>query len=373
MGRPSKVRYRADRDAWVTVIDGQYRTLARGKRNRAEAMRVFHQLQANRGKPGRTASITIAELCDRLCVWTAESGCSPLTVENYRTYLDGFIEHVGRETPASTIRVFHVEGWLKTHTWGQSSRSGAIAAVKRAFRWGTRQGFLDANPLDGMDKPAILRRESILSPADELRVIADARGKLKPFLEFLRETGCRPSEAARIEAGFIDWEVGKATMPGKTSRRTQRPRVIYLTARAVEILRPLAEHHPEGPLFRNRSNRPWTRHALAGAMGRLRKRLKIEHGCTCESFRHGWVTDAKMKLPNSVVAELAGHTSTAMVDKHYGHISERTSELSAAAQQVRDTGTRTDSPVASPSPESAPPAAPPGKTSSSARSRRRRS
>jgi integrase len=77
---------------------------------------------------------------------------------------------------------------------------------------------------------------------------------------------------------------------------------------------------------------------------RIKLRGEIEgpkwRACTAESFRHGWVTDAKLRLTNSVVAELAGHTSTAMVDRHYGHVNERRAELAEAAGKVR--GSRTD-------------------------------
>lgn len=42
-----------------------------------------------------------------------------------------------------------------------------------------------------------------------------------------------------------------------------------------------------------------------------------------------------MKVPNAIVAELAGHTSTAMVDRHYSHLDARSAELLEAASLVR--------------------------------------
>jgi integrase len=131
-------------------------------------------------------------------------------------------------------------------------------------------------------------------------------------------------------------------LPGKTTRKTGRLRTIYLTDHAKTIVDQLASKNPAGPIFRNARGVPWTRNALALAMRRVRTRLGMGSECTAESFRHEWVTDAKLEHPNSVVAELAGHSSTAMVDKHYGHLNERRDNLSRAAAMVRGPGACTD-------------------------------
>lgn len=336
MPRPNKPRYRANRDAWVSQINGTLVTLAKGKRNRGAAVKELARLLAERDS-GRPASMTVAELFDRLLKWTREHR-SPLTLEWYTRHLRGFAEHIGRETSCTAIRPFHVARWLESREIGQATRHGAITAVKRAFRWGHRQGYLDSNPLEGLDRPKMPRREAILTPAQERTALEAAPPPLRDYLTVIHETGCRPSEVARMEAAHINGDV--ATMRSKTTEATGRVRTIYLTPTATTIVSRLTAIHPAGPIFRNSRGRPWTRHALALAMGRLRRRLGLGKECTAESFRHGWVTEAKLHLPNSVVAELAGHSSTSMVDKFYGHISERKAELAKAVAKVR--GSRTD-------------------------------
>ena len=332
MGRPSTVRYRADRDAWVTTIAGKYVTLARGKRHRAAAMLAFHRLQATRSARSATGEVTVGELAERLAAWVADHRSS-LTLEWYVRYLQPFMDWIGPATVAESVRPHHVTDWLASTTWSQSTQHGAITAVKRAFRWGARQGLLEGDHLAGLDKPGIKRRESILSPEQEQRVLEQASPALRLYLEFMRETGCRPSEVARIETRHLVG--GTVVMPGKTTGRTGRARTIYLTARAAEIVVELVTLPADGPIFLNSKGRPWTRHALAWAMARVRAKLEFGPECTAESFRHGWVTDAKLRLPNSVVAELAGHTSTAMIDRYYGHLDQRREELAAAAAIVR--------------------------------------
>lgn len=354
MGRPSKVRYREDRGAWVTVIEGKYRTLARGRRNRAEAMKAFHRLKAAQanGRLGLLTPdvVTVGALIDGLLVWI-RSNREECTLAWYKSHLDSFGRYMMPETPCGAMKAIDGINWLETRELGQSSRHGAITALRRLGNWGVKRGHLLTNPFTNLEKPPMLRRENILSPADEVRVIEAANPWLRPYLEFLRETGCRPSEGAKLQAKHCNLEVGTATMPSKTMRKTGRLRVIYLTARAIEIIRPLIEKRPVGPLFRNQRDNGWHHHALASAMGRLRRKLGLGPGCTCESFRHGWVTEAKMTLPNSVVAELAGHTSTQMIDRFYSHVNERASELLAAVARVRRPGTATSSPPdAAPSP-----------------------
>jgi integrase len=337
MPRANKPRYREDRDAWVTKIDGRLVTLAKGRRGRAEADRELRRLLTAKDTQA-PPSIAVAELCDRLLVWVRENR-SPLTLEWYTRHLRGFADHVGRETPITAVRPYHVDRWLEGRGWGQATQAGAITAVKRAFRWGWRKGYLPTDPLAGLDKPRMPRREAILSPEQERAVLAAAPGPLRDYLVVIHETGCRPSEVARMEAAHVAGDV--VSMRSKTSEATGRVRTIYLTPTAAETISRLATKRPDGPIFVNTRGRPWTRNALALAMGRIRRKLKLGPECVAESFRHGWVTDAKLKLPNSVVAELAGHASTAMVDRHYSHLNERKAELAAALARVR--GSRNDS------------------------------
>ena len=48
MGRPPKPWYRTSRDWWMVEIDDHQVKLCRGKENRADAQRRFHQLMAER-------------------------------------------------------------------------------------------------------------------------------------------------------------------------------------------------------------------------------------------------------------------------------------------------------------------------------------
>jgi integrase len=221
--------------------------------------------------------------------------------------------------------------------WGPSMRAAAVTAVKRAFWWAHKQGHIADNPLRDVEKPRPERRERIMTP-DQVDVVIAAYRPSDPFrmlLEALRVTGARPGELARAEAKHLELTAGTLALVGKTTRATGRLRVIYLPSGAIDLFRALAERHPSGPIFRNGAGRPWTRKAMSARFARLRERLGMGPEATAYALRHGFATGALERgVPIATVAELLGHTSTAMVAKHYSHLNERREYLRAEAERA---------------------------------------
>src|SRR5262249_61022094 len=95
-----------------------------------------------------------------------------------------------------------------------------------------RMGVLKDNPLKSLEKPPMGRREKILSPDERRRLFAGVKGKaFKLFLFALTSTGARPSEIRKVTAKeFV--KPGLWAFPPKahkTGKKTQKPRVVYLT------------------------------------------------------------------------------------------------------------------------------------------------
>jgi integrase len=69
-------------------------------------------------------------------------------------------------------------------------------------------------------------------------------------------------------------------------------------------------------------------------MLRLQRRLGIK--ATAYGFRHSFATDALANgVPDAHVAELLGHSGTAMLHKHYSHLTARAKALRDALGRVR--------------------------------------
>jgi site-specific recombinase XerD len=68
----------------------------------------------------------------------------------------------------------------------------------------------------------------------------------------------------------------------------KRWRLIYLTARAEEIVSRLASRYVKGPVFRNVRGNPWSAQAFNCRFFRVQKKLGVKYALT--SLRHSFGT-----------------------------------------------------------------------------------
>src|SRR5262245_2107039 len=332
--------FRASKGAWYLQLGK--RQISLGK-DRDEAFERYREILLH--EQGQTAEpalrrLTVAQVFDLFLEWSSGHN-DPRTYDWYRTFLQDFSDRHG-SLEAAKLKPFHVTRWLDSHRgWGEASRRCATIAVKRAFNWADEQGVLRPNPLKGLRKGPPKRRERTLTPEEREQILRAGRGRpFKEFLQAMQETGCRPSEVAKVTAANVDLACGLWVLPEhKTRKKTGKPRLIYLTPAMVELTRKLVERHPEGPLFRNSRGKPWTRNALRCRFRQLRRKFPKLKGVVCYTYRHSFATDA---LENGVgvaqVAELLGHTSTDMVSQHYQHLRDRREHLLQAAVQATQGG-----------------------------------
>lgn len=332
MGRKPTVWFRKQTGWWMTTVRGKKIKLARDKK---EAEKAFHLLLATDEAPEESAHRrpSFRIVADRFLEHskgTNEEG----TYLSHKRYLQSFCDHIGNKK-APDLKGHHVTTWLKAHpTWGQSTRSLAIQAVKAALNHAVQEGYLSLHPLIKVKQGTIRRRERILTEEERKAIRARATGSFKDFLFALEHTGARPfSEIARLEARFINWEEGTAELPKHKTMKHGKRRILYFTPEMMELLRRLAEKYPDGLLFRNRYGNPWDRFAFNKWGEIFRKELGIE-GVTAYSVRHSYCSDAIARgVPLPVLAELVG-TSVKMLLLHYSHMTQKRDVLKAAASRA---------------------------------------
>ncbi|MFO0849976.1 MAG: site-specific integrase [Gemmataceae bacterium] len=335
--RQPKPWYRASKDAWFVELGGKQIRLAKGRDSEKQALEAFYRLMSARPEnlppPDR---LTVTQLCD-LFLDHSQRHHSPDTYDNYRHFLQAFCDAHGR-MPAATIKPFHVSRWLDAHTTWAGARRHAVMAVKRAYSWADKQGLLTPNPVRGVEVEPGRRRTRVLSKEEQAEILAAIRDEpFRLFVLAMLETGCRPSEVARVTAGHVNLDLGVWVFEAhKTAKKTGKPRVVYLTPAAVELTRTLVEKHPDGPLFRGpRGGRAFSRNNVRCRFMRLRKKLPHLAHFVCYNLRHTYATQA---LVNGVgvaqVAELLGHTSTEMVSKVYGHLAGQVAHMREAAKRA---------------------------------------
>ncbi len=327
--------FRKAKQAWYLQLGKRQISLGA---DREQAFKRYQEIILHeRGQiSAQNSALTTAQLCDLFLDWCQRHN-EPTTYDFYKKFQQDFCNMHG-SLRALEVKPFHVTRWLDHHKgWGDGSRRCAITAVKRVFNWAETEGLLPVNPIKRVRKPKGGRRDRIVTPVERQEIMATIRGQVfKDFVFAMQETGCRPSEVARISAADVDLEAGTWTfIKHKTFRKTGKPRVVYLTPAMIELTRNLMEKHRTGPLFRNRLGNPFTRNAIRCRFRNLRKKLPHLKDVVSYCFRHSYITDALVNgVPAATVAELVGHKDLKMIEDHYSHLAEKRDHLRQAAIQA---------------------------------------
>lgn len=345
--------------------------LAEGKGSRAEAMAELGRLlKAKPEPPPPVAGDSVVEAGERFLL-ECRRNLKPLTCDYYTQYL-GYLTAIHAGLPLADLRPKHVEDIIASRRWAANSQRAFIAACKRLTSWAHKRGDLDSDPLAKMKKPREKACEDV-PEAVAVRAVLDAieDENFKDIVTAIWQTGCRVSEAYRLEARHVDLEAGAWVFDGKTGRATGKPRVVYMTPDVADICRKWMAVHPAGALFRSNKGKPWPRQLLSQRMRILRRRLGLGDEVKLKGLRHLFVTDGLEKgIPIATVAELAGHTDTRMVSRVYSKLHKRTDHLKSALLSVRGHGAPSDpgspgtgdppaAPPSAPGPGEAPPSPPP--------------
>lgn len=340
MGRPPKPWVWKARKCYAATVRGKREVLAEGTdaAAKARAERELHRLLAmgpEEAAPLKELASTVPAILGRYFDHVAETFQAD-TVKLYKRRLREFRDHCGKLSVAD-LKPRHVQEWTASRAWNSSTARTATVIVASAFSWAAKQGYIATSPIAGMDKPRATRRKNIPTADDVAKLLAaEMTPAFRDFFVAVRMTGCRPGEAAKVEAKDFDAEAGTWTIHGKTTRKTGQMRVVVLPDPVIAICERLARVHPEGPLFRNTRGRKW----LAGAYGdyllQLRKRLGLGPEVVAYGLRHLFATDAlEQGVPIATVAELLGHTSTLTISRNYSHLAKRTSHLRDAVRKIR--------------------------------------
>jgi len=330
MRKPSKPWYRKFNDTWYVCLNGQQVVLARGKDNKKEAERAFHRLMAGDTpqalKPSDTRVVAILDLF----LDHSHRHNKAATYEWYRHFLQDFSEMLG-SLSVEELKPFHVTRWVDSHPDWQGARWAAITAVKRAFNWASDEGLIAVNPVKKVKKPAMRARDRFLTTQEREKIFDNyPEGDcFRDLLFALENTGCRPGEVSMVTAEHVNLDLGVwVLVEHKTESKTQEPRVIILTPPMLELTKRLMARYPEGTLFRNEDDQPWTRNAIRCRFRRVRKKLDLGGDLVAYLYRHAVATDLlESGTGLAQAAEILGHKGTKMIMRHYSKLRERREHL----------------------------------------------
>jgi integrase len=305
--------------------DGVWRVTVRGVRynlgpSKTAAEKKFHSLMASES---RTANQSLAVVLDEFLEWSSKNR-APQTTERYKEFCQSFLDHVD-DMPLDRLTRGHVHRWLAQRTtWNQTTQHNAATAIVRALNWAHRNLGVP-NPLSGMEKPTSLRRTSYVTP-EEFACLLAALPADDPFLDLIvvsYDSGARPRELKQLEARHVDLGKCRAVIPTDEAKRGIQRAIYFPTERCLAVVARLVETYPEGPLFRNSRGRAWNDSSVKIRFTKLHNAGLTPRRLRHYDFRHAFVTRQLVAgVDSHVVARLAGHQNTNMLDRHYSHIAD---------------------------------------------------
>ena len=330
MARTPKPWHRKDRKCWFVTIDGLRHNLGP---DRKSAFQQFHELMA-RPKKRAVQSKSVAAIIDAFLEWTQKHRAKR-TYEWYLQRCQWFITAVPNLT-VDQLQPFHVQEWVDSNPgWSDGHIRGCIIAIQRPFRWALRMGYIVRNPLAYLEKPQAGRREQCITQTEYLSILDHIRDEsFRDVLETAWESGPRPQELLNVEARHVDLENARWIFPKDEAKGRKRIRIVYLSERALEITRRLADKHSTGPLFLNTRDRPWTPYSVNCRFNKLQKRLGTKY--CLYVFRHSFATRMlESGVDALTVSVLMGHSDTTMLGKVYQHLSHNPAHLRDQLKQRR--------------------------------------
>lgn len=265
--------YRSKRGLWYVQIAGRQINLGP---DRDGAFQAYHELMARPPEAAKSSppGDSVASILDAYLDWCQKHRATR-TYDWYRDYLQSFAESIPLDLTVARLKPIHVQQWVDSKPGWKRGKRGAITAVQRAFNWAAKMGLIDSSPVRHIEKPQAGRRDVVITPEEYAWILDQVKDEeFRDLLVVCWETGCRPQEIVAVEARHVDVDGGRWVFPPDEAKGKKTHRAVYLTDQALEITQRLMARHPEGPLFRNTSGRPWHPYALNCRFGRLR----LAHG-----------------------------------------------------------------------------------------------
>jgi integrase len=163
------------------------------------------------------------------------------------------------------------------------------------------------------------RRERFLESADRSALLMQCKDDLRQLVTGLLLTGARPGEVAKASVSDLDASQGTLRLSGKTG-----PRVVTLSTKALKFFRAQsASKLPSAPLLSDSFGNRWNKDSWKKCFKDAVRAAKLPEDVVLYSIRHTAISEMiAAGMDSFLVAKLAG-TSTAMIDKHYGHLRHR--------------------------------------------------
>jgi integrase len=201
----------------------------------------------------------------------------------------------------------------------KDSANRNLATLKAALNLALRDrlvatdaGWKTITPFRGVGR----RRERMLNLVDRTALMNACPDDLRALVKGLLLTAARPGELAKAVVADFDKRHGTMVLDGKTGRRI----VTLSTAARTFMAEQCKDKLPAAPIFSTAYGKVWNKDDWKKPFKEAVKSAKLPADTVAYHLRHTAISELILGgMQTSLVAMLAG-TSTAMIDKHYGHL-----------------------------------------------------
>jgi integrase len=250
---------------------------------------------------------------------------SELTAEKLRTWLQHLGSSAAQSRPKGKQPKYRPEP--KTDEQVRQRRASAnrvLTMLKAALNHAYDEGHVPSRdawgrklrPFPGVE----VARIRYLNVGECQRLLNTCDADFRPLVRAALETGCRYGELTRCEVQDFNPDTGTLAI---RKSKTGKARHIVLTPEGTEFLRQhLAGRAGSALMFLRNDGEAWGKSEQGQRMRDACARAKITPPVSFHILRHTWASLSVMAgVPLMVVAKNLGHASTAMTEKHYGHLS----------------------------------------------------
>jgi integrase len=191
------------------------------------------------------------------------------------------------------------------------------AALNRAWRDGkvaSDSAWRRVEPFEDVESA----RVRYLTMDEVTRLLAACSPAFRPLVRGALETGARYGELCALLVSDFNRDAGTIAI---RQSKSGKPRHIVLTEQGAALFAALTAQRPaDEALFVRGDGQPWRREMQQPPMRAACDLAKIAR-TGFHTLRHSWASHAVMNgVPLLVVARNLGHSTTKMVEKHYGHL-----------------------------------------------------
>lgn len=290
----------------------------------------------------------IRSLCrDFLQHLEVERNCSPLTIRNYRHYLNRFANWLA-DKKKTTISIEKINLQLirdyrlflsrfkdkSGHGLKRSTQSYHIIALRSFLKWLVKNDYRVVSP-EKIDLPKGSSRSLKFLNEEQVERLLNQPGLSTPqgfrdkaILEVLFSTGLRVSELVSLNRDQVDLKRQEFGVIGKGGRA----RVVFLSTRAVDWVRRYLKSREDEwqPLFirysgrvdesREGENMRLSARSVQRIVRKYTKKAKLPVQATTHTLRHSFATDLLISGADlRSVQELLGHKNIATT-QIYTHV-----------------------------------------------------